>query len=453
MPITESMFLIAESREHPMHVGGLQLFTPPDGAGPDYVRSIVQRLRDQDEVSTRFRSRPADPVGILGNLWWTQDKDIDFEYHVRHSALPQPGRIRELLQLTSRWHGTLLDRHHPMWEGHVVEGLEDGRFALYTKMHHSLLDGVSALKTLERSLSTDPDNDDLRAPWTPNRSGKKRASGGSSLNPLSLASGALSIGGDALGLLPASAKVAVQAFRDHSYTVPFEAPRTILNGPIGGARRFVAQSWELERIKSVGAKVGATMNDVVLAMCGGALRDYLLELDALPDQSLTTMVPVSLRRDDDEVGGNRVGAIIASLATDIEDPLDRLIAVRQSVQSAKRVMSDLSPTQILALSALNISGLAFSPIPGFVSVTRPPFNVIISNVPGPRTPLYWNGSRLDGVYPASIVLDGQALNITLVSNNDQVDFGIIGCRQSLPSLQRLIHHLEDSLGEMEKAAS
>jgi WS/DGAT/MGAT family acyltransferase len=255
-------------------------------------------------------------------------------------------------------------------------------------------------------------------------------------------------------LLPAGVKVINQAFRDNNLITPLDAPDTILNQPIGGSRRFVAQSWEIERVREIGRKAGATLNDVVLAMCSGALRTYLQEQDALPDKSLTTAVPVSLRSgDDSDAGGNSVGLIIATLATDVEDPAVRLATIRASVQAAKGVMGELSPLQILAMSAVNGAPLALTPLPGFVSHTRPPFNVLISNVPGPKEQMYWNGARLDGVYPASIPMDGMALNITLTSNFDKLDFGLTGCRRTLPSLQRMIHHLEDALIDLEKAVS
>ena len=144
----DSVFLIGESREHPMHVAGLQLFEPPKGAGPDFIRDLYQDLITRDDVSETFRKHPAALFGGIGNLAWAVDKDLDLEYHIRRSALPSPGRVRELLELTSRLHGTLLDRHRPLWEAHLVEGLDDGRFAVYTKIHHSLVDGVSAMRRM-----------------------------------------------------------------------------------------------------------------------------------------------------------------------------------------------------------------------------------------------------------------------------------------------------------------
>ncbi|MET9327921.1 wax ester/triacylglycerol synthase family O-acyltransferase [Tsukamurella sp. NPDC003166] len=463
MPVTDSMFLMAESREHPMHVGGLQLFTPPEDAGPDFVRSVVETMREHVAVSEKFGRRPADPVGILGNTWWSEVDSIDLEYHVRHSALPKPGRIRELFQQVSLWHETLLDRHRPMWEIHVVEGLEDGRFAVYSKVHHSLVDGVSALRYMTLALSNDPDDREGRVVWQPGLGRRRKpapsgeATEGTSkgflpFNPLSAVKQVGGLTGEVLGMLPASLKVAGSAFRDRDYMAPFQAPHTIFNVPIGGARRFVAQSYSLDRIDAVRKAAGATVNDVVLAMCGGALRAYLGELGELPDRSLTAMVPVSLRKDADDVdAANAVGAIIATLGTDLPEASERLEVIRESVISARKVMGELSPLQVLAVSAANIAGLAPGMLPGYQGVSRPPFNLIISNVPGPREAMYWNGARLDGVYPASIPWEGQAVNITICTNNRNLEFGITACRTSVPHVQRIIHHLEDALAELERA--
>ncbi|WP_229051691.1 wax ester/triacylglycerol synthase family O-acyltransferase [Aeromicrobium sp. Leaf350] len=457
MPPTDSMFLLAESREHPMHVGGLQLFEPPADAGPEYVRDLIEQFRSSDNVNPLFRKRPAEPVGAVGNTWWSLDETVDFDYHVRHSALPEPRRIRELLQATSHWHSSLLDRHRPLWECHVVEGLQDGRFAVYNKVHHSMIDGVSAIRLMQRSLSTDAEADDCLPPWLqPERTGgRPDGSGGGGFAPLSMArsfaGAAMGVAGDLAGLLPASARIAAEAIGSNDLTLP-RAPRTMFNVPIGGARRFAAQSWEIERIRRVAKSSATTLNDVVLAMVSGALREYLVENNALPDEPMTAMVPVSLALragEDDGTGGNQVGVIIVNLATDRESGSTRLEEIAYSARQAKRILGDLTPTQILAFSALQMLPLAFTPVPGFVKYTHPPFNVIVSNVPGPTEEMYFNGARLDGMYPVSIALDGQAINITLTSRAGHIDVGIIGCRRTVPHLQRLLLHLESALSELE----
>ena len=442
----DSMFLLGESREHPMHVAGLQLFKPPDGAGPEFIRDLYQELISNDDLAPTFRKHPAELFGGIANLTWAFDRDLDLEYHLRRSALPSPGRVRELLELASRLHGTLLDRHRPLWESHLVEGLNDGRFAVYTKIHHALVDGVSAMRMMRRALSSDPDNHEARAMWATN--GRPPGSGKKGASPLKQAMG---VAESLLGLGPSALHLINKGLLQQQLTLPVGAPRTIFNVPIGGARRCAAQSWPIERVMRIKQAAGVTLNDVVLAMCGGALRAYLIEQKALPDRPLIAMVPVSLRDDATSSGGNQVGALLASLATDREDPAQRLEEVSASMSRNKAVFKDLPKLQQVALSAFNVSPLLLSLVSPALGSAAPPFNLAISNVPGSREPLYWNGARLDGNYPLSIALDGQALNITLSNNGDNLDFGLVGCRRSVPSLQRLLGHLEDSLTDLERA--
>jgi diacylglycerol O-acyltransferase len=445
---TDSLFLIGESREHPMHVAGLQLFEPPAGSGPEFIQELHAAIVENDDFQPTFRKHPSRLLGGIANLAWAFDDDIDIDYHLRRSALPQPGRVRELLELTSRLHGTLLDRHRPLWEAHLVEGLEDGRFAIYTKIHHSLLDGISAQRLMVRSMTTDPDDRTLRVPWAlgPKRKDSAATPGRSPLSSLT------DVVGSVAALAPSSITVARAALLEQQLTLPFRAPKTMFNVPIGGARRTAAQSWPLERFRAVKSAAGVTINDVVLAMCAGALRAYLIEAEALPNTPLVAMVPVSLRSaDEQDAGGNMVGTILCNLATDMTDPARRLEAINTSMRNNKKVFAELPRTQALALSAFLMSGIALGVVPGFVSTAPPPFNIVISNVPGARDPLYWRGARLDGNYPFSIALDGQALNITLTNNADNLDFGLVGCRRSVPHLQRLLSHLEDALADLEKA--
>lgn len=442
----DSMFLLVESREHPMHVGGLQLFEPPKGAGKEFLRDLYQDVIERDDVAPTFRKHPAEFLGGIANLTWAFDRDLDLEYHLRRSALPSPGRVRELLELTSRLHGSLLDRHRPLWESHLVEGLNDGRFAVYTKIHHALVDGVSAMRMMRRALSSDPADHEARVLWALNARTTKKGK-----PPTSRLSGAMGVAESVLGLGPSVLHLASKGLLQQQLTLPVGAPRTIFNVPIGGARRCAAQSWPIERVMAIKKAAGVTLNDVVLAMCGGALRAYLLDQKALPDRPLIAMVPVSLREDGSSSGGNQVGALLASLATDREDPAERLAEVSASMRSNKAVFKELPKLQQVALSAFNVSPLLLSLVSPALGSAAPPFNLVISNVPGSREPLYWKGARLDGNYPLSIALDGQALNITLSNNADNLDFGLVGCRRSVPSLQRLLGHLEDSLSDLEQA--
>ena len=440
---TDLIFLLGESREHPMHVGGLQLFQPPEDAGLDFLRESYQAMLAQQDVQPTFRKHPAFFGGIT-NVAWTFDRDVELDYHLRRSALPSPGRVRDLLEMTSRLHSSLLDRHRPLWEAHLIEGLDDGRFAVYLKFHHALIDGVSALRLMQRSLAADPADRTVRLPWTLAPRRHKRASP-SVLDMLGEAAGSVA------ALAPSTFSLARAALLEQQLTLPFRAPKTMFNVRIGGARRCAAQSYSLERIKNIKRAAGVTVNDVVLAMCAGALRAYLIEASALPDSPLIAMVPVNLRTERDaEGGGNMVGTFLCNLATHLDDPAKRLETIHHSMLDNKEVFAQLPRVEQLALSALMTGGLAFALIPGFVATAPPPFNIVISNVPGMREPRYFQGARLDGNYPLSIALDGQALNITMTNNGDNMDFGLVGCRRSVPHLQRLLGHLEAALKDLER---
>lgn len=456
MPVTDSMFLLAEAREHPMHVGGLQLFDLPDGAGPDYVSDLHRQLLEIVDVRPLFRRRPRGPVGVLGQFSWANDDQLDVEYHVRHSGLPRPGRVRELLELTSRLHGTLLDRHRPLWEFTIIEGLQGNRFATYSKIHHALLDGVSALRLLQSTLSEDPDDRGVRPPWSPpvrtdvfDRPNRRDAA---DADPFAAVSAFVK---DVAGLGSAAARMVNEAFREQSATLAFQAPKSMFNVPITGARRFAAQGWPLERIKAVGRAAGVTMNDVMLAMCAGALRQYMIDLGRLPDKPLVAAVPMSLRTrrpaGEAAIGGNAIGLILCDLGTDDPDPIARLATIHDSMLRGKAFYHGMSRLQVTALSAIPLVPLAIGTIPGLTTITPPAFNVLISNVPGPRQPLYWNGARMRGLYPLSIPYEGQALNITVTSYADSLEFGLTGCRRTVPHLQRLLGLLEESLTDLEKA--
>ena len=239
----------------------------------------------------------------------------------------------------------------------------------------------------------------------------------------------------------------------HGMIAPFQTPLTILNGRVTGSRRLVAQSWSLKRIKTVAKALDATVNDIVLAMSGGALRRYLIDQGALPEQPLTAMTPVSFRPADAEIEGNSFSVVFATLATDLGDPLDRLRAIQHSMGEAKRLLKGMNAADIGIFTSIVALPVLVPHLLRISGRTRPTFNVTVSNVPGPQEPLYWNGARLEGMYPLSIVTHGQALNITVTSCGESLDFGIVACRRSVPSAQRLIDHLDEALVELERKAS
>jgi diacylglycerol O-acyltransferase len=463
MDATAQGFMIAESRNTPMHVGGLQLFDLPEGADADWGRRTYESSLAYDkDIAPLYLKRPTRSVALGGAWGWKPDDQFDLEYHVRHSALPAPGRIRELLELCGRLHGTRLALERPLWEMHFIEGLTDGRFAVYSKLHHALVDGVAAMRLLQATLATDPDDLDNPPPWAQRKAAREVEKDQKELAeelrdvPLAAVRTAMAISAEAAGLPGALVKTLNRSIRNETAPISLHAPRTILNGKITGARRFAAQDWPIDRLQRISRSTGTTINDVVLAMCSGAMRQYLLELDALPVQSLVAMVPVSLKLNEAGVasatGGNAVGTIMVRLATDLADPADRLRTIHDGVTGGKEALAEMTPTQIVAMSGLGLTPLVLAPMLRLQGLTRPPFNLVISNVPGPRKPLYMNGARLSGMYPLSVPYHGQAINITCTSYEGNMSFGITGCRRTAPRLQRLLAHLDDELTALEKAA-
>lgn len=446
----DQMFLLLEKRQQPMHVAGLQLFSYPEGAGPKYVNELAESMRNYCCPEAPFNQRLH---YRLGQPYWVPDKQFDIDHHFRHEALPKPGRIRELLSLVSAEHSNLLDRERPLWEAHLIEGIKGRQFALYTKVHHSMMDGISAMRMGMRALSTDPSERDLPPVWA-HASKKHQRPGPTTADAVSgLAHLAASAGKQIAtlpGLMREIYKVSQKARRDDNYVSIFQAPQSILNERITGSRRFAAQSYSLPRIKRISHAFKCTVNDVVLTICGSALREYLISQNALPDQPLIAMVPVSLR-DDDSAGGNSIATILANLGTHIADPANRLAIIKASVEEAKARYKSMSKSEILNYTALTLAPTGLNLITGLAPKWQA-FNVVISNVPGPKEPLYWNGARLTGMYPVSIALDRIALNITLTSYCDQLEFGLIGCRRTLPSMQRMLDYLEHGLRELEIAA-
>lgn len=444
-------FLLLERRNQPMHVGGLILAKPPSaakGGGKAYVQNMLSSMLGSDEPQYPFNQRLHQRAG----LWfWDEDHDFDIEAHVYHLSLPKPGRIRELLALISKLHSSLMDRSKPLWEVYIIEGVEGGRVAMYTKIHHALVDGVAAMRYMEKATSIDPEAEVIPLWALPP---KPRGS----MSPAEIATSPLSAMVQAAskvrGRAGSTRKVAQEVLKsirsrkkDPDYVSVFQAPKTIFNKRISGGRRFAAQSWDMQRIKSIGKAHGATLNDVILAMCGSALRRYLEELNELPDKPLIAMVPVSMRTDDSE-GGNQVAMILANLATDQVDPLERLATIKRSVNNSKERFSRMNQQEIMGyistVMAVHGVNMALGINPGWQA-----FNIVISNVPGPRETLYWNGAKVEGVYPVSIAADGMALNITLTSYAGNLELGVIGCRRTLPHMQRLLQYLEDGLVELE----
>lgn len=452
--VTDAVFLATESRESMMHVGALLPFSPPPDAPPDFLRLLMEELRDAPPVQAPWNLKLKNP-DFLGSprQRWIDDDAFDLDYHVRRSGLPIPGGERELGILVSRMHSVQMDFHRPLWETNFIEGLEGGRFAMYAKVHHSLIDGYTAMRVLASSMSTDPDERDT--PLFFFREKRRRGTVG---EPVASLAGLYALVREQLGGTPSFWKAVGRlgkslGGRDKTLAAPLQAPRTIFNCRVSRNRRFATQSFAMSRLKAVAAASGGTLNDVALAVCGSALRRHLKALDALPDQPLIAMIPVNIRPADDPGGGNAVGVILGSLATHIPDPVDRLQAIIASTRRAKKQLEGMPRSTILQYTALLLAPLSVQLATGTAGRVRPAFNVVISNVPGPSEPLYFRGARLEASYPLSIPLHGYGLNITVNSYAGTLNFGFIGCRDALPSLQRVAVYATEALDALEAAHS
>ncbi len=425
-----------------MHVGGLFLFQIPENAPASFIQNLVADIRNSKSI-------PIPPFNNkLNGLFWDEDEEFDLDHHFRHIALPQPGRILELLTYISQEHSSLIDRAKPLWTCHIIEGIEGNRFAMYFKIHHAMVDGIAGMRLVEKSLSQDPNAKSIVPPWCVEGPRAKRLKEPNVSRFKKIMNGVMGqLGSTPRVMYELSQTVMKDMGRNPDYVSSFQAPSSILNQRVSSSRRFAAQSFEFDRLRHISKSLGVTINDIVLAICSGALREYLLSQDALPKKPLIAMVPASVR-DDDSSMSNRITMILANLGTHKEDPLERLAIVRRSVQNAKEKFKRMNSNQILNYSAFVYSAAGLNIASGLLP-KRQAFNLVISNVPGPREPLYWNGARLDALYPASIILDGQALNITMTSYLDKLEVGLTACRNALPKMQNLLTHLEEEIQRFE----
>jgi diacylglycerol O-acyltransferase len=444
LTLLDAGWLMMETPESPMHVASLQLFELPADASPDYMATLYASLLEGAPFCAPFNRKLRSRLPLSLDARWITDENIDIEYHVRHSALPYPGRVRELLALVSRLHSHRLDRQRPMWECHLIEGLEGNRFALYTKMHHAMIDGVAGSRLLQSRMNLAPQQARV-SPWS-----AQWEKPSSARQPGKAASGVMeqlrSIGRTLLQVI-AMARLP----REGNARTIYQAPKTLFNRRITGARRFAAQSWSMSRIKAIAARHQATVNDIFLAMSAGCLREYLLSQNALPAEPLVAQVPVSLRTiDQAEEAGNAITTLQVSLATHVADPVARLAAIKDSVQSGKARIGAMSANDLFTFTAITNLPLTIGQMTHLSGrLRRPMFNIVISNVPGAKETLYFGDAKLLATYPVSLIWHGYAVNITLLSYGDSLDIGITACRNTVPRVQRMLDYLENALVALE----
>ncbi len=459
----DGSFLYMETATSFGHVNGLGIYSRPS---PEYdpYEAVYERYASFVGRLEPMRRRVVEVPMQLDHPYWIDDADFDLDFHVRHLSIAPPGRVDQLGEQISRIVGRPMDRSRPLWEVYVIEGLESGRWALLTKYHHATIDGASGVMMMMLMHDSTPDAPPLgdSPPWIPDvvpgdLELLRRSLGNLARNPVKLVRTGLRIvrdtaEGAGITSIGAVAREAGTVIR--RLVSPGDGPRVAL--PVSGApptpwnrsitahRRFAVRSASLSNLKRLKDATGGTLNDVVMAISAGALREYLLRHDALPDRPLRAMVPVSIRTGEEEdVWTNRVSGIVADLPTDCDDPIERVARCRASMDAAKRQF-ELVPADALADMTQYASPVVATAAIRLASQLRlanrvtMPINVIISNVPGPRQPLYFSGAQLEQYIPVSTIAEGMGLNITVHSYLDEMTWGLIACRELVPDLWDLV---------------
>ena len=459
----DATFLSIETPQGHMHVSMVSVWdaaTMPGGYEFAKVRDLIEsRLPRVPSFRRRLREVPFNlhfPV-------WVEDPDFDLDYHVRRVAVPAPGGIEELCDLAGDFCSRQLDRSRPLWEMLVVEGLDNGHIGLLAKVHHSTIDGVSGAEMMVHLFDLEPEPaesiQDLASASEPEHVPSDLEMVGYALR--SLARQPLKMA----RTLPATVTSVVNLVRrrrssEAGMATPFTAPRTPFNGAITPHRSVAVANLSLDDVKSIKRAFGTTVNDVVLALCSGALRRYLQGRDALPETSLIAVVPISVRTPDaegDGEGSNQVSAMFANLASDLEDPVARLRAIAESTRGAKEEHNAIGAAMLqdwaeFAAPAVFARASRLYSSMRLADRHRPIHNVIISNVPGPPFPLYFAGARLVTLCPLGPVMEGAGLNITVLSYMDSIDVGLIACRELIPDLWALAGAFGESVDELKQAA-
>ncbi|MEP7295870.1 MAG: wax ester/triacylglycerol synthase family O-acyltransferase [Burkholderiales bacterium] len=450
----DASFLHIETPEMPMHVGSLQIADLPEGYAGDYYEDVKRWMATRMHLASVFQRKLALMPFDLANPVWVDDEDVDLDYHVRHVILPRPGTLEQLEKYVARLHSSLLDRSRPLWEIYVIEGLNTGQVAIYNKMHHAAIDGQAGVAITKALLSPSA----IPAPIKPPR--PRLRTNQYQLGVAELAGAAVSNAVTQyvklFKSLPAVGRALGSVFYPRSetdgkrrLTLPDGlrlAPRTPLNVAITNQRAFAARSLPLAEIKAMAKKSGASLNDIVMAICAGALKRYLADYDCTPDKPLVAGVPVSLREAGNTDPNNQVSMMMVSLATNIEDPLERLKAINASANVGKKLQGSVKGAMPTDFPSLGVPWL----MSGLVSLygrsrlanrVPPIVNVAISNVPGPQFPLYFAGAKLASFYPVSIPGHGIALNMTVQSYNGLLEVGLTACRRAMPDVVDLANYV------------
>jgi diacylglycerol O-acyltransferase len=435
LSIIDSIFLWVETPEIPAHIAGLQIFSLPKGKGTAWLQELMASLREHPPgypFNQRLKSGSAARPELV------EEKDFDFDYHLRHTVLPKPGNEEQLRNLVARLQTNLIDRDRPLWEFHLIEGLENRRFAFYIKIHHAICDGATFSKWMAQSTGTSPGAN------TPPVWARPRKRTGHAERPwlaaLQAPAGWVRTGRDiSLGIVQIMARILRARFIENNQDIalPLSGPHTAFNAELTASRNLAFCQYPVDELKAMGRPHGATLNDVVLAICDESLRRYLAEQGQFPEKPLVAAVPVNVRAAGEASEGNHVASLQVKLGREGKNPAERLQAITRSVNSTKGVFNGVpvaaSQAYSFAAAGLAAAGQSLH----LVGIMPPPMNLIISNVPGPRETRYFAGAKLEALYPVSGVAPMTALNVTVYSYAGTLFVGLISGRRALPHIHDL----------------
>jgi WS/DGAT/MGAT family acyltransferase len=443
----DAVWLALESRDTPMHVGTLAIFRQSRGVP---VKQLAQTLREASDIAEPWNLRLVDSEikSLAPRL--VQDPGFDLDYHFRHSALPQPGGERELGVVVSRLHSQPLDRYRPLWEFHLIEGLERGRFAIYFKAHHALIDNVNAVPMFLASLASTAARRSVAPIWTIPLDRSRDLSAGLGMGDFLQA---LSDPRDVMASLRHVGSGLRRTLRQRdgegSVLVPRGTPRSTLNRRINSQRRFATQQFSEERIVALAQQADSTVNSVLAYLCGTSLRRFFKEYNALPDESLVAALPVSLQERSELLPGNAIAGLRVALGTHIGDPLRRLEAVKASIAAVRADRASLPQSSVTPYVLLRSAPVYASQLPVVGSFVPPLFNLSVSNTLGSDKARYLQGARLEAIYPLNPLLQYSALSIDCVNYAGTLNIGFTGARDTLPHLQRLAVYTGKAVEELE----
>ncbi|MDQ3106772.1 MAG: wax ester/triacylglycerol synthase family O-acyltransferase [Actinomycetota bacterium] len=456
----DATFLYLESSSNLMHVASTAVFDPSTVPGGYTFEGVKELVASRLHLLPPFRRRLVEVPFQLHHPMWIEDPDFDLDYHMRRAALPAPGGEQELAEFAADVMGRALDRSRPLWEMYVIEGLENGLIATVTKTHHAAIDGVSGNELTVNLLDMQPEPTVMEpdTEWKADRVP-------TDLEMVTYAMSSLArqpvLGVKAVRRTVEAAVTLRRRNRQPEITpppAPFSAPNTSLNGAITGRRKFAFTQLPLDDVKMIKNALGGTVNDVVLALCAGALRTYLAGRDELPADPLVAMVPISVRTEDLKGAmGNQVSQMLVSLATSVADPVERLHTISNGTDGAKEQEKAIGAETLMNWAEFAAPAVAARAARLYSNMKladrhRPLFNVTISNVPGPNFPLYSAGSRMVAMYPMGPVADGGGLNITVMSYMGTMFFGLVACADTVPEVWDIAHGLDAALDELRKAA-